>query len=204
MLLWAHDLGPYARRAADVSIAAIGLSLMAPMLALAVIAIKVTSPGPALFRQQRVGRYGRSFAMLKLRTMYVDAEARKAALQSDGGGLRFKMKHDPRITPVGRWLRRFSVDELPQLWNVLIGDMTVIGPRPALSAEVTRYDPLAFRRLEVEQGLTCLWQVNGRSDLSFEQQIKLDIEYIDRTSTFDDVRVLVRTIPAVLTGRGAY
>ncbi|MBK9262182.1 MAG: sugar transferase [Polyangiaceae bacterium] len=203
-LLWVLDIGRRMRRAVDVVAAALGLMIALPILFMAACGIKVTSKGPVLFAQRRIGQHGRDFRMLKLRTMYVDAEARRAALVSDTNEIRFKMRNDPRITPIGRWLRRFSIDELPQLWNVLVGDMTLIGPRPALCTEVDRYDAIALRRLEVQQGLTCLWQVSGRSDLSFEQQVQLDIQYIDRTSAVDDLRVLARTIPAVITGKGAY
>jgi lipopolysaccharide/colanic/teichoic acid biosynthesis glycosyltransferase len=202
--LWILDIGQRIRRAVDIIAALIGLAIALPLLVFAALAIKLTSKGPILFRQRRVGRHGRDFMILKLRTMYIDAEARRAALTANTDEIRFKMRKDPRITPIGRWLRRFSIDELPQLWNVFVGDMTLIGPRPALCAEVDRYDALALRRLEVQQGLTCLWQVNRRSELSFEEQVKLDIEYIDRTSAADDVRVLLKTIPAVVGGRGAY
>lgn len=203
-LLWVLDIGRRMRRAVDVVAATLGLMMALPILLMAACGIKLTSKGPVLFAQRRIGQHGRDFMMLKLRTMYVDAEARRAALVSDTNEIRFKMRNDPRITPIGRWLRRFSIDELPQLWNVLVGDMTLIGPRPALCTEVDRYDAMALRRLEVQQGLTCLWQVSGRSDLSFEEQVQLDIQYIDRTSAVDDLRVLARTIPAVITGKGAY
>jgi len=203
-LLWVLDTGRRTRRIVDILVAGLGLVIALPILIFAACAIKLTSKGPVLFSQRRVGQHGRDFMILKLRTMYVDAEARRAALLSDTEGIRFKMRRDPRITFIGRWLRRFSIDELPQLWNVFVGDMTLIGPRPALCSEVNRYDATALRRLEVQQGLTCLWQVSGRSELSFEEQVRLDIEYIDRTSAADDLRVLVRTIPAVLGGRGAY
>lgn len=202
--LWILDIGQRMRRMIDIIAASIGLVIALPLLLVVGCAIKWTSKGPILFSQRRVGRNGRDFKILKLRTMYIDAEARRAALMTNTDEIRFKLRRDPRITPVGRWLRRFSIDELPQLWNVLVGDMTIIGPRPALCSEVDRYDALALRRLEVQQGLTCLWQVNGRSELSFEEQVKLDIEYIDRTSTTGDLRVLLRTIPAVVGGRGAY
>lgn len=202
--LWALDIGRRARRVIDIVGALTALILALPILTLAACAIKFTSKGPILFLQRRVGQYGREFRILKLRTMYIDAEARRAALRSDNGEIRFKMRRDPRITPVGRWLRRFSIDELPQLWNVVVGDMTLIGPRPPLSAEVDLYDSIALRRLEVQQGLTCIWQVSGRSELSFEKQVELDIQYIDKTSGMDDLRVLAKTIPAVLSGRGAY
>jgi len=146
--------------------------------------------------------------MLKLRTMVVGASAMKARLAAEpearANGVRFKLRRDPRITSVGRVLRRFSIDELPQLWNVLVGDMTLVGPRPPLPREVALYDGRALRRLEVEQGLTCLWQVGGRSDLSFEQQVALDIEFIDHVGVLDELAILARTIPAVLGGRGAY
>jgi lipopolysaccharide/colanic/teichoic acid biosynthesis glycosyltransferase len=203
-ILWGLDVGRRTRRAADIVVATLGLIIAAPTLAFSACAIKLTSKGPVLFSQRRVGQHGRDFMILKLRTMYTDAEARRAALLTNTDEIRFKMRKDPRITPIGRWLRRFSIDELPQLWNVLVGDMTLIGPRPALCSEVDRYDAIALRRLEVQQGLTCLWQVSGRSELSFEEQVKLDIEYIDRTSVADNLRVLARTIPAVLGGRGAY
>lgn len=202
--LWLHDVARHYRRVMDIFAAMVGLIVALPLLVIAACAIKSTSVGPIFFSQRRVGQYGREFKLWKLRTMYIDAEARRAALVAMTNEVRFKMRNDPRITPVGKWLRRFSIDELPQLWNVLVGDMTLIGPRPALCSEVDRYDAMALRRLEVQQGLTCLWQVSGRSELSFDEQVRLDIEYIDRTSTADNVRVLIRTIPAVLSGRGAY
>jgi lipopolysaccharide/colanic/teichoic acid biosynthesis glycosyltransferase len=207
-LLAIGAVGPFVRRALDIVVAGTALVLLMPVLLVAAAAIKLTSKGPVLFRQERVGQWGRRFMMLKLRTMYTGADAAKKALQASVAGaldgVRFKMKADPRITRVGRVLRKFSVDELPQLWNVVRGDMTLIGPRPPVWREVALYDPRALRRLEVRPGLTCLWQVSGRSDLSFEQQVSLDIEYIDRTQPMDEVKILVRTIPAVLSGKGAY
>lgn len=207
-LLRLRAVGPWIRRAIDIAAASTALLVLLPLLLAAAAAIKLTSPGPILFRQERVGQWGRRFSMLKLRTMFTGAEAAKAALQASVAGaldgVRFKIRNDPRVTPVGRLLRRFSVDELPQLWNVVIGDMTLIGPRPPVWREVALYDPRALRRLEVKPGLTCLWQVSGRSDLSFEQQVELDIEYIDRTHPARELLILARTIPAVLSGRGAY
>lgn len=207
-LLRMRSVGPAARRLIDVLIAGIALVLLSPLLIVAAAAVKLTSPGPVFFRQERVGQGGRRFMMFKLRTMVSGADAAKKALQASVAGaldgVRFKIKRDPRITPVGRVLRRFSVDELPQLWNVVIGDMTLIGPRPPVWREVALYDPRALRRLEVRPGLTCLWQISGRSDLSFEQQVDLDIHYIDRTRPIDEVMIVMRTIPAVLSGRGAY
>lgn len=200
------DLGPGVRRALDIVCASLGLIFIAPVLIAAAIAIKVTSPGPVLFRQERIGKNGRRFSMLKLRSMRTDAEHLKAALMSknEDASLRFKMKRDPRITPVGAIIRKLSIDELPQLWNVVRGDMTLVGPRPAIWREVEGYDPRALRRLEVGQGLTCLWQIGGRSDLTFEEQVELDIEYIDRTRPADEIKIVARTIPAVIKGKGAY
>jgi lipopolysaccharide/colanic/teichoic acid biosynthesis glycosyltransferase len=202
------EVGPMVRRAIDIVASLCALIVLSPLLLAAAIAIKATSRGPVLFHQERVGQWGRRFKMLKLRTMVTGAEAAKQALQASAqgalDGVRFKLKRDPRITPVGRILRKFSIDELPQLWNVLVGDMTLIGPRPPVWREVALYDPRALRRLEVRPGLTCLWQISGRSDLSFEQQVDLDIQYIDKTQPMDEVKILFKTIPAVLSGRGAY
>lgn len=201
------DAKPLLRRAFDVVAVSFGLLLIAPVLGIAAIALKLDSKGPVFFRQERVGQNGRRFAMFKLRTMVVNADAMKDRLEKENtsalDGVRFKMRADPRITRVGRVLRRFSIDELPQLWNVLRGDMTLIGPRPAVMREVANYDLRALRRLEVPQGLTCFWQVQGRSDLSFEEQVELDVQYIDRARATDSVRILLKTIPAVLGGRGA-
>ena len=204
----AADLGPLLRRSIDIAAAGAGLGLALPVLVPAALAIKATSPGPVLYTQERVGEHGRRFRMFKLRTMVVGADGMKGALASQVSeamdGVRFKLRRDPRVTPVGRVLRKFSIDELPQLWNVLVGDMTLVGPRPPVWPEVMRYDARALRRLEVRPGLTCLWQVGGRSDLCFEQQIALDTEYIDRVKPWQELHILARTVPAVLTGRGAY
>jgi lipopolysaccharide/colanic/teichoic acid biosynthesis glycosyltransferase len=202
------ELGPVLRRLIDILAASLGLLLVLPLLLVAALAIKLSSRGPVLFHQERVGQHGRFFQMLKLRTMRVGADAEKARLaaQVRGAvdGVRFKLRGDPRITPVGRVLRKYSIDELPQLWNVLRGDMTLLGPRPPLWIEAAKYRARELRRLEVRPGLTCLWQVEGRSDLSFEQQVALDLEYIDRVTPLQELGILARTIPAVLTGRGAY
>jgi lipopolysaccharide/colanic/teichoic acid biosynthesis glycosyltransferase len=200
-----RDAWPVLQRALAVLVTGLVLMLLSPLLALVALGIKLTSKGPVLFRQERIGKHGRRFVIFKFRTMYVGADAMKARLTPDAGQtVRFKMRRDPRITPVGRVLRRLSIDELPQLYNVLVGDMALIGPRPPLWAEVVKYDAEAMRRLEVTQGLTCHWQIEGRSDLSFEQQVKLDIDYIDRARPIDELRILARTIPAILGGRGAY
>lgn len=190
----------------DRLVGAVMVVLTAPLLGLLIAAIRLDSPGGGLFRQTRVGVGGRPFTMYKLRTMYVDAEDRKAGLSacSDADGLLFKMKHDPRITPVGRLLRRTSVDELPQLINVLRGDMSLIGPRPALPEESMRYDPRVRRRLAIKPGMTGLWQINGRSDLSWEQAVALDLHYVDNWRLTDDMLIALRTANAVIRARGAY
>jgi lipopolysaccharide/colanic/teichoic acid biosynthesis glycosyltransferase len=200
------DAGPFVQRLFSVMAAACGLLALTPLLVLVALAMKLTSPGPLLFRQERIGKHGRRFLMFKLRTMHFEAEAMRPQLASDAGpkSVRFKMRHDPRVTPIGRVMRKYSIDELPQLWNVIRGDMTLVGPRPPLWSEVVQYDAYALRRLEVTQGLTCLWQIGGRSDLTFEEQVKLDINYIDRTRPAEEIRILAKTIPAVLSGRGAY
>lgn len=202
------DLGPHVRRTLDVVGVLVALVLASGVLLAAAIAIKVTSRGPVLFRQRRIGRNGVPFEMLKLRTMRLDADASKSELERTVAGardsVRFKLRRDPRVTTVGRWLRKLSIDELPQLWNVLRGDMTIIGPRPAVPREVDLYDARARRRLEVMPGLTCLWQIGGRSDLPFERQIDLDLDFIDRCRWMDELGIVVKTIPAVLSGRGAY
>jgi len=209
LALATQSLGPSVRRSLDVLVTGLGLLCLAPLLALVALAVRLDSKGPIFFAQERLGEGGRRFRMFKFRTMVVDADALKDQLakqcaQATDGGVRFKMMRDPRITRVGAVLRKFSLDELPQLFNVLRGDMTLIGPRPAVWREVARYDNRALRRLEVRPGLTCLWQVSGRSDLSFDQQIALDIEYVDTTKPRDELRILLQTVPAVLTGRGAY
>ncbi len=205
---WLADTGPLLRRLLDIVAAGTGLVLLSPVLLLAALSIRLTSRGPILFAQERVGQHGQSFQMLKLRSMVAGADGMKADLAARRkeaiDGVRFKLRSDPRVTPVGRILRKLSIDELPQLWNVLVGDMTLIGPRPSLWQEVVRYDARALRRLEVRPGLTCLWQVSGRSDLSFEQQVALDLEYIDRVKPPQELLILARTFPAVVTGRGAY
>jgi lipopolysaccharide/colanic/teichoic acid biosynthesis glycosyltransferase len=168
--------------------------------------IKATSRGPVIFRQTRVGRDGEEFVVHKFRTMHVDAEARLTELKrhNDASGPLFKMRSDPRVTPVGRWLRRFSLDELPQLWNVLKGEMSVVGPRPPLPREVEHYEDEARRRLLVKPGVTGLWQVSGRSDLSWDDSVRLDLYYVENWSPLLDLVILVRTLVAVVRGTGAY
>jgi exopolysaccharide biosynthesis polyprenyl glycosylphosphotransferase len=183
------------------------LAFLAPAMLVIVALIRATSPGPALFRQRRVGRGGKEFTLLKFRTMSVDAEARRAGLlplNERADGLLFKMRADPRITRVGRFLRKYSLDELPQLINVLTGDMSLVGPRPPLPHEVARYDDMVWRRLRVKPGLTGLWQVSGRSELSWAESVRLDLSYVDNWSPALDIRILLRTVSAVVRGTGAY
>ena len=178
----------------------------APLIGAAVLAVRLTSRGPAFYRQTRVGVDGATFTMWKLRSMYVDADARKASLagQNEGAGVLFKMRHDPRVTPVGRFLRRYSIDELPQLINVVRGDMSLVGPRPPLGEEVARYDDAAHRRLRVKPGLTGLWQVSGRSDLTWDEAMRLDLRYVDNWSVAMDALILWKTARAVFGAAGAY
>ncbi len=196
-----------AKRALDMVAAGLGLVLLLPLLPLVGIIIRIESAGPVLFSQTRVGKDGREFRCWKLRSMYVDAEARKAELEQHNemsGGVIFKMKRDPRITRVGRFIRKASIDELPQLWNVFTGDMSLVGPRPAVPKEVAQYTPHERGRLAVKPGITCLWQISGRSDLSFEQQVDLDVQYARERSLLLDLEILLRTVPAVLLAKGAY
>jgi exopolysaccharide biosynthesis polyprenyl glycosylphosphotransferase len=194
------------KRMLDVVVAAIALVILAlPMLIVALL-IRIDSPGPALFRQERVGRNGSTFTMLKFRSMVVDAESRLAALAAEdqGNGVLFKMKADPRVTRIGRIIRKFSIDELPQLWNVLVGDMSLVGPRPPLRREVNQYESHVHRRLYIKPGLTGMWQVNGRSDLSWEESVRLDLYYVENWSLTGDLVILWRTVRVLLHPTGAY
>jgi exopolysaccharide biosynthesis polyprenyl glycosylphosphotransferase len=191
----------------DRLLATSALLLLIPVLAALAAAIRLTSSGPALFRQTRVGVDGRTFTIFKLRSMYVDAEQRLAALQDrneNADGLLFKIKDDPRVTPLGALLRRFSLDELPQLLNVLRGDMSLVGPRPPLPAEVAQYGDDVRRRLLVKPGLTGLWQISGRSDLSWDESVRLDLHYVENWTLALDLLILWKTGFAVLQRRGAY
>lgn len=196
----------WTKRAADIIGSALLLLLAVPILLVTAIAVKLEDGGPAIFRQRRVGLKGEDFNCLKFRSMCVDAEARIAALQAqnEGAGVLFKMTHDPRITKAGVLIRRFSIDELPQLWNVLRGDMSLVGPRPALPREVAQYDNDTKRRLQVRPGLTGLWQVSGRSNLSWEDTVRLDLYYVDNWSVVQDLMILTKTAKAVLGSDGAY
>lgn len=205
----APDKGPiwrFVKRTMDIVGAALGLILTSPVLLGAAIAVKLTSPGPAIFRQERAGKNGRLFTMLKFRSMTVDAEERLAELQSlnEADGLAFKIAHDPRITPVGRFLRKTSIDELPQLFNILKGDMSLVGPRPPLMREVERYSDWEWGRLTVKPGLTCFWQISGRSDIRFSEWMQLDLRYVEEQGLWTDIKILWKTVGVVLKGKGAY
>lgn len=190
----------------DRMLAALLILVLSPVLVAVAVAIKVTSPGPILFRQTRIGVAGQPFRIFKFRTMVVDAEKQLASLLqfSDGNSVQFKMKSDPRVTAVGVLLRRYSLDELPQLFNVVLGTMSLVGPRPQSQQEVDQYEPDAMRRLHVRPGMTGLWQISGRSDLSWEQSLRLDLRYVDNWSPLVDLQILFRTFRAVVHGSGAY
>lgn len=194
------------KRAFDLTSGLAALLLASPLFLLIALFIKLEDGGPIFFRQTRIGAYGASFKMWKFRSMVVDAEARLAAIQarSEREGACFKMKRDPRVTLVGCWLRRLSLDELPQLINIVEGSMSVVGPRPALPREVLCYDRKSRQRLTGTPGLTCTWQVSGRADIPFDRQVELDVEYLRRRSLLQDMLLIIRTIPAVLKARGAY
>jgi exopolysaccharide biosynthesis polyprenyl glycosylphosphotransferase len=200
-----NPLALMVKRAVDFVGAGIGLVLTAPVLAVCAIAIRLDDKGPVLFRQTRSGLNGRPFTMIKLRTMCDDAEERKADLLelNECDGPVFKVVKDPRITRVGRVLRKMSLDELPQLWNVLIGDMSLVGPRPPVPQEVTQYQTFERRRLSMRPGMTCIWQVSGRSGIGFDRWVQLDVQYIDSWSLALDLKILLKTVPAVLRGEGA-
>ncbi|MFI5760396.1 sugar transferase [Streptomyces sp. NPDC051563] len=201
-----RGMQPLLKSVLDRAGAALGLVLLAPAFLAMVLAIRCGSRGPAFYRQHRIGRDGVPFVMWKFRTMVVDADARKAELSgaNENDGLMFKMRRDPRVTRVGRLLRRTSMDELPQLINVVAGNMSLVGPRPPLPEEVAEYDEVELRRLAVRPGMTGLWQISGRSDLSWDETIQLDLQYVDNWSFTSDVDVMGRTLRAVVDGRGAY
>ena len=195
------------KRVFDMLVAAIGVVWLAPLMLALAVWIKLDSPGPVFYRGERIARGGRTFRIFKFRSMVVNAEAIQRELDAQnqhGNGVTFKMKRDPRITWIGRIIRRASIDELPQLWCVLVGDMSLVGPRPPLTREVARYTLSDRRRLECTPGLTCHWQVQGRSEIPFPRQVELDVDYIENQNLALDIKLLVQTVPAVITGRGAY
>jgi lipopolysaccharide/colanic/teichoic acid biosynthesis glycosyltransferase len=198
----------WTKRALDIALSSIALAIfLIPFLIIAAL-IKIEDRGPIFFWQKRVGKDGVEFDFPKFRSMVTNAEEIKKKLEEQNQhgeqGVTFKMRNDPRVTRIGRVLRRLSLDEMPQLWCVLRGDMSMVGPRPALPSEVAKYTSEQRQRLSVEQGITCIWQVSGRGDIPFEEQVILDIEYIAKRSFWFDVVLLLKTIPAVILGRGAY
>ncbi|WP_338144837.1 sugar transferase [Fertoeibacter niger] len=197
---------PRWKRPLDVTLVALGLLAIWPLMLAIAVAVRLSGPGPVFFVQSRIGRGGVPFGMIKFRSMHADAEARRAALlaQSDREGLCFKSRTDPRVTPVGRVLRRLSLDELPQIFNVLRGEMSLVGPRPALPEEVRAYPPHALERLAVLPGITGLWQVSGRAEVGFDDMVRMDVAYVRDGRLSNDLSILARTAQAVLSGRGAY
>jgi len=194
------------KRAFDFAASLILLMFLSPLLLLIGLLVKMEDGGPIFFAQTRVGQFGREFKMYKIRSMCMNAEEKLQELLSQNQhreGVTFKIKQDPRITRVGRWLRKYSLDELPQIYNVLIGDMSLVGPRPPLPREVKLYSLADRRRLAALPGVTCIWQISGRSEISFSGQVNLDVDYIERRSFWVDAKILVLTVPAVLSGKGA-
>jgi lipopolysaccharide/colanic/teichoic acid biosynthesis glycosyltransferase len=194
------------KRGIDVVVSALLLIVTAPIVALAALAITCATGGTPIFTQERVGMYGRRFKMFKLRTMVNGAHAMRHSVMhlNEVDGPVFKIRNDPRLHPLGRFLRRTSIDELPNLINVIRGEMALVGPRPALPGEVEHYDAIARRRLSVPQGVTCLWQINGRSGVSFEHWMELDNRYVDEWTPWGDLLIVAKTIPAVLRRNGAH
>ena len=194
------------KRLFDLSVGLLAFVFVIPIVPLIALMIKLDSPGPVFYRQDRIGRGGRPFRFYKFRSMYREADRGRAELESrnEQEGPVFKIKADPRITPVGQFLRRSSVDEIPQILNVLRGDMSIVGPRPPLPVEVARYQPWHRRRLDVKPGITCLWQIAGRSQIGFDEWMRLDMEYLRTRSLRTDMAIFLKTLPAVMARRGAY
>jgi exopolysaccharide biosynthesis polyprenyl glycosylphosphotransferase len=202
-----HGASWWLKSALDRLFAVVLCVILSPVFAAIAVAVRLSGPGPVLYRQSRVGLKGREFTLLKFRTMCEGADQDLAILRelNEHDGPLFKMRRDPRVTPVGRFLRRYSLDELPQIWNVLTGTMSLIGPRPPLASEVDRYPgDLRRRRLLVRPGITGLWQVSGRSDLSWDETVRLDLQYVENWSVLLDAAVMWKTVRAVVSGRGAY
>lgn len=199
---------PFFKRGIDIVVALVALLMCCPIFMICAVLIKLTDGGSIFYISKRVGIRGKHFAFPKFRSMYVDAEKRRENLENTNqhgeGAITFKMKKDPRVTPFGRWMRRFSIDELPQLFCVLTGSMTLVGPRPAIQSEVDQYSLADRHRLDVKQGITCIWQISGRAEIPFPVQMKMDLEYVRHQSLWLDLSILSKTIPAVLSGKGAY
>jgi lipopolysaccharide/colanic/teichoic acid biosynthesis glycosyltransferase len=195
------------KRWMDICGSLAAIIMLTPVFIPVAIWLKLDSPGPLIYRQVRVGQHGRLFYFYKFRSMYIDSEARRLALEKENeskDGVIFKMKNDPRITRCGRFIRKYSIDETPQFFNVLLGDMSLVGPRPPLPSEVAQYTLDDRKRLEILPGITCIWQISGRSDIPFREQVVLDKEYIRGQGFWKDVLILLKTIPAVVSGKGAY
>ena len=194
------------KRGLDLFLCLLLLPIAAPVMLVTTIAIKIDSPGPIFFRQVRVGKWGKSFICYKFRSMFIDAETRKAEIMhlNEADSIVFKIARDPRVTRVGRIIRKLSIDELPQMLNVMLGDMSWVGPRPPVPFEVANYKYDHYRRLNATPGITGLQQISGRSDITFERWIELDLQYIREQSFLKDIQILIKTIPAVITGKGAY
>ncbi len=195
------------KRMLDIFVSTVALIILSPLMLAVAIIIKLTSRGPIIFKQVRVGKHGRHFNFYKFRSMRQSAESEKSNIikkNESSDGVIFKMKKDPRITHIGAFIRKFSIDELPQLFNVFEGSMSLVGPRPPLPSEVKEYKLEDRKRLHIKPGLTCFWQVSGRSDIPFNRQVQLDEKYIKNHGVLKDIIILLKTIPAVITGRGAY
>ena len=194
------------KRLIDVVCSFLGVLVLSPLFIIIAIIIKTTSKGPVFFSQKRVGKNGKEFNMYKFRSMVVNAEElkEKLAAQNEMSGPMFKMKDDPRVTKVGKFIRKTSLDELPQLWNVLKGDMSLVGPRPSLPKEVAQFEEWMYKRLEVKPGLTCYWQVSGRNNIDFEDWMKLDIKYVEERSTWVDVKLIFKTVGVLFGDKNAH
>lgn len=209
MVLWRISVATtyFVKRILDIIVSLTMILLLFPLFIIVAILIKLESKGGIIHRQIRVGKDGRHFNFYKFRSMFIDAEARKQQIldkNESADGVIFKMKNDPRITRIGRFIRKYSIDELPQLFNVLEGSMSLVGPRPPLPMEVAQYSLDERKRLHIKPGITCIWQVSGRSDIPFKKQVQLDEQYIKNHGFFRDIVILLKTIPAILTGKGAY
>jgi len=195
------------KRLLDIIVSTTLLILLIPFVLITILIIRLDSPGPAFFSQIRVGKHGQLFRMWKFRSMSKDAEQRKAALRKRSdrqGDLLFKMRNDPRVTHVGKFIRKTSIDEIPQIWNVLLGEMSLVGPRPPLPNEVAKYSAYQRLRLEAKPGITCIWQVSGRSKIPFEQQVEMDLQYIHTQSFYGDIVLLFKTVFVVFNSKGAW
>ena len=200
------DFYKFCKRGIDVIVAGVGLILLSPIITIVACAIKLTSKGPIFFLQKRVGKNGKLFNMYKFRSMVVNAEELKEKLKhkNEMSGPMFKMKDDPRVTKVGKFIRKTSLDELPQLWNVLKGDMSLVGPRPSLPKEVEQFDSWMFKRLTVRPGLTCYWQVSGRNNIDFEDWMKLDVKYVEERNLWIDIKLIFKTVFVLFGDKNAH